>query len=450
MTEGSSIGCGTMTRRDALKYLGAAGIAAAADGCRGTDADGTEGITLRWWSTQGAPAQRAAYRGQIAAFESAHPGVKVVFEAMSDEGYSTQLAAAFASGEVPHLITHMPAFAVQGYYSHGLIEPFDEVIEAIGASDFYPGANDVYRAADGRYAGTAIGNTAADMLWIRRDLMERAGIEAIPETWDELRAACRAMQTGGIYGAPLPYGLNSANSLTFIGFIHRAGGSVFTPDLEIALDQQATYDALEFYRSMRELCPPGATGYSWGEMLTSFVSGATATGLYAGRVLANVTAQNPQIADSITCALYPRMSRDIPPWTYNDFPGVCIPSAASNKAEAKLFAASLFEPAGYIPQLHAAPGHVLPVLQTVAEDPAYRDNEIINKYPQEIDLMASSAAAGYNLGFETTAHAPNPKAGEIIASNALAEMVQRVVLNDENAQVAVGNTARRLEEIMRI
>jgi multiple sugar transport system substrate-binding protein len=105
---------------------------------------------------------------------------------------------------------------------------------------------------------------------------------------------------------------------------------------------------------------------------------------------------------------------------------------------------------GYIPQLHAAPGHVLPVLETVAEDPAYRDNEIINKYPQEIDLMASAAAAGYNLGFETTAHQPNPKAGEIIASNALAEMVQRVVLNDENAQVAVGNTARRLEEIMRI
>ena len=449
MTEGPIIGGATMTRRDALKYLGWAGVATAAGACGGTETNGTEGVTLRWWSTQGAPAQLAAYRGQIAAFEAAQPGVKVVFETMSDEGYSTQLAAAFASGEVPHLITHLPSFAIQGYYSHGLIEPFDDVIESIGADDYYPGANDVYRAADGQYVGTAIGNTAADMLWIRRDLMERAGIEAIPETWDELRAACRAMQTGGIYGAPLPYGLNSANSLTFIGFIHRTGGSVFTPDLEIALNQQATYDALEFYRSMRELCPPGATGYSWGEMLTSFVSGATATGIYAGRVLANVAAQNPQIADSITCALYPRMSRDIPAWTYNDFPGVCIPSAAANKEEAKLFAAFLFEPAGYIPQLHAAPGHVLPVLQSVAEDPAYRDNEIISKYPQEIDLMASAAAKGYNLGFETPAHRPNPKAGEMIASNAIAELVQRVVLNDENTQVAVGNTARRLEEIMR-
>ena len=449
MTEEPIIEGRRITRRAALKVLGTAGLATVAGACRGADSGGTRGITLRWWSTQAAPDQLAAYRAQIALFEAAHPGVEVVFEAMSDEGYSTQLAAAFASGEVPHLITHMPSFAVQGYYAHGLIEPFDEVIEAIGASDFYPGANDVYRAADGRYVGTAIGNTAADMLWIRRDLMQRAGIQAIPETWDELRAACRAMQGGGVYGAPLPYGLNSATSLTFIGFVHRAGGSVFSPDLEIALDQQATYDALEFYRSMLELCPPGATGYSWGEMVTSFVSGATATGIYAGRVLANVAAQNPQIADAITCAHYPRMSRDIPAWTYNDFPCVCIPSAASNKVEAKLFAASLFDPAGYIPQLHAAPGHVLPVLETVAEDPAYRDNPIIDKYPQEIDLMATAAAQGYNLGFETTDHQPNPKAGEIIASNAIAEMVQRVVLNGEDARVAVGNTVARLEEIMR-
>ena len=212
MTDWPSIEGRSITRRDALKHLAAAGLATAAGACGGTDANGTGGVTLRWWSTQAAPAQLAAYRAQIALFEAAHPGVEVVFEAMSDEGYSTQLAAAFASGEVPHLITHMPSFAVQGYYAHGLIEPFDDVIEAIGASDFYLGANDVYRAADGRYVGTAIGNTAADMLWIRRDLMERAEIQAIPETWDELRAACRAMQGGGIYGAPLPYGLNSAKT----------------------------------------------------------------------------------------------------------------------------------------------------------------------------------------------------------------------------------------------
>ncbi|MEQ8400148.1 MAG: extracellular solute-binding protein [Roseitalea porphyridii] len=439
---------GGASRRRVLQGMGAAGVAAAAGTFGLTSRAHAQQVTLRWWSPQSAPAQLAAYRAQIAAFEAANPDIKVMFEPTSDEGYATQLAAAFASGEVPHIVTHLPSFAVQTYYAEGLIEPFNDVIEAIGPDKYYEGANEVYKAADGNFVGTGIGNTAADMLWVRRDLMEEAGVDKIPVTWDELRSACQKMQGGGVFGAPLPYGLNSMTSLIFIGFIHRAGGSVFSPDLEVALDSQATYDALEFYASMRELSPPGATGYSWGESLTAFVSGATATGIYAGRVLANVTAQNPAIAGQVTNATYPRMSEDIPAWTFNDFPSVFIPAQADNKDAAKRFAAFLFEPPGYIEQLHAAPGHVLPVLRTISEDPAYQDNEIIEQFTEEVDLMAAAAAAGHNLGYETPQHQSNAKAGEIIASNAIAEMVQRVVLNDEDPKAVVGATAQRLEEIM--
>jgi hypothetical protein len=70
-----------------------------------------------------------------------------------------------------------------------------------------------------------------------------------------------------------------------------------------------------------------------------------------------------------------------PAWTFNDFPSVFLPSAGRNKALAKRLAASLFDAAGYIEQLHAAPGHVLPVLRTIGESAAYRDNEIIRRYP---------------------------------------------------------------------
>ena len=189
------------------------------------------------------------------------------------------------------------------------------------------------------------------MLWLRTDLMEAAGIAAAPRTWDELRAAAaRRCRRGGIYGAPLPYGQNSMTSLIFIGFIHGAGGQVFTPDLEVAIDSPETRAALEFYASMREFCPPGATNYSWGESLTAFVSGATATGIYAGRVLANVNEQNPAIAAFVTCAEYPTISADVPHWTFNDFPSVFIPAQSKHKDAAKAFAAFLFQPAG----LHAA------------------------------------------------------------------------------------------------
>lgn len=433
-----------LTRRNALKGM-AATTAIAAVPFRAS----AQETTIRWWSPQSAPAQVAAYETQIANFEAANPGVKVVFETTSDEGYAPQLAAAFSSGEVPDIVTHLPSFAIQTYYSNGLVEPFNDVIDAIGADDFFPGANDVFKAADGNYVGTGIGNSAANMCWLRKDLMEEAGLDKAPETWDELRTACQAMQKNGIFGAPLPYGRNSMTSLIFIGVIHQAGGQIFDTDLNVALDTQATRDALEFYTSMRELCPPGATNYSWGEAITAFVSGATATGIYTGRVLGNVNAQNPGIADSVTCVRYPRMSTDIAPWTFNDFPSVFIPAQSPNKDVAKAFAASLFNPDGYIQQLHAAPGHVLPVLKSINNNPDYQSNEIIQKYPGEVELMAESAAGGFNLGYESAAHPSNDKAGEIVGSGAIADLVQRVVLNGEDADAAIGDTVATIEGIMK-
>ena len=437
---------GKFSRRTALKLAGA-GATLAIWGARSAFAQAP--ATLRWWSPQASPAQLKTYKAQIAAFETANPGVKVQFEPTSDEGYSAQFAAASAARQLPNLITHLPSFAAQTYYAQGLVEPMDDVIQAIGPANYFPAANDVYKTGDGHYCGTGIGNTAADMLWLRKDLMAKAEIKTSPANWDELRAACQKMQGHGIYGAPLPYGLNSMTSLIFIGFIHRAGGQVFTPDLQVAIDSDATRHALDFYKSMKELCPPGATSYSWGESLTAFTSGATATGIYAGRVLANVTAQNPAIAPSVTCTTYPTISAAVAPWTFNDFPSMFLPKGVANLDVAKKLAAFLLQPPGYVDQLLAAPGHILPVLTLIAENPAYLANPIVRTYKSEVDLMAKAAAGGFNLGFESPAHKPNPKANDIIAANTIAELVQRVILNGEDAKAVLGDTSAKLEALMK-
>jgi multiple sugar transport system substrate-binding protein len=139
----------------------------------------------------------------------------------------------------------------------------------------------------------------------------------------------------------------------------------------------------------------------------------------------------------------------VPHWTFNDFPSVMIPRQAANMAMAKRFAAHLFRADGYIRQLHAAPGHVLPVLKTISAMPAYQENPLINRYRTAVDLMSESAAAGHNLGWETTRHRPNVRAGAIIASHVLSEAVQRYVLNNEPIAQVVSTTSQRLEQLMR-
>ncbi len=441
----SSTSKGGITRRNALR--GGLSLFAGACGLRSRPLRANTDI--RWWSTQSSPEQLAAYRYQIAAFEARHPGVRVLFEKTSDEGYAAQLAAAFAGGDVPNLVTHLPSFAVADYWRAGLLAPFDPVIESVGAERFFKGTNRVYEIEPGVHAAAGIGNTAANMLWLRTDLMQQAGIERAPATWDQLREACRRMQGRGVYGAQFPYARNSATSLVIISFIHGAGGQILSPELEVAIDSPEAVNALEFYRSMREFCPPGATAYSWGESLSAFVSGATATGLYAGRVLANVNNRNPRLKEQVTCVEFPTIAGDVPAWTFNDYPSVFIPANAPNRQLTQQFAAWLYEGEGYIRQLHATPGHILPVLKTTAEDQRYLDHALVRRYSDEIALMSRAAAAGHNLGWESPHHRINVRAGALVNSGILAEMVQRVVLNGDDPRRVLADTARRIESVMK-
>jgi multiple sugar transport system substrate-binding protein len=198
---GTGIGA---SRRTVLQGIGAAGLAAGFTVPAIGRLAAQETVTLRWWSPQSAPAQLEAYQAQIASFEAANPGVKVVFEPTSDEGYPAQFAAAFASKQLPHVVTHLPSFAAQTYYAQGLLEPFDDVIQTIGADKYYPGANDVYKAPDGKHVGTALGTAAANMLWVRTDLLEKAGIARSRRPGTNSGRPARRCRRGASTARPCP------------------------------------------------------------------------------------------------------------------------------------------------------------------------------------------------------------------------------------------------------
>jgi multiple sugar transport system substrate-binding protein len=89
------------------------------------------------------------------------------------------------------------------------------------------------------------------------------------------------------------------------------------------------------------------------------------------------------------------------------------------------------------------------VLQSISANPIYQDNDIIRKYGPEVDLMAASAAGGFNLGYESAGHQSNAKAGEVIGSNAIADLVQKVIINGDNVDQALGETAAAIDAIMK-
>jgi multiple sugar transport system substrate-binding protein len=121
-----------VSRRGVLQGLGIASLPIGLNLAYMLNGRAAETVTLRWWSPQASPDQLKMYQAQIATFEAAHPGIKIAFEPTSDEGYPAQFAAAFASKQLPNIVTHLPSFAAQNYYGQGLLEPMDDVIKAIG------------------------------------------------------------------------------------------------------------------------------------------------------------------------------------------------------------------------------------------------------------------------------------------------------------------------------
>ena len=402
--------------------------------------------TLRFWTSQGAPAQLAAWKDIFARFEQANPRFTVAIELFSDDDIWPKLTAGFAAKNLPDLVSFVQAYTVATLASNDLLEPFDEVVKAVGENDFFPAMRDIYKIG-GHYVAATLNNATSSNLWYRKDLLAGAGVQP-PKTWEEQLAAAKAMTKNGIFGNSLPYGRTSFTSTMMVNFVHQAGGMVVNPDGTPGLNSPATVAALEFLNEIFAYAPPGATNYSWGEVLNSFVTGRAAMAPYTGRPIAIVAEQNPKILDSISVVPYPYRAAGHPAFDC-PFNSLFIPKGARNVTGAKLLATALFEKRNYIEFLHTTPGHILPSLISISTSPELFALPLMTKFRPEIELMMQSTAKARNLVKESDASPYDLKAGDVFNSGALAEMLQDVVVNKLPAKQAAAKAADKVAGVLK-
>jgi len=403
-------------------------------------------VTLRFWTSQGAPVQMAAWKNIFRRFEKNHPGFKVAIELYSDDDLWTKLSAAFAARDLPDLISYVQAYTVATLAAQDLVEPFDDVIKAVGENDFYPGMRDIYKY-NGHYIAATYNNQTSSNLWYRTDLLSLAGL-APPQTWDDQLKAAKAMTKGTIYGNSLPYGRTSMTSTMMVNFVHQAGGLVVNPDGSVGFGSPATIAALEFLRAIFPYAPPGATNYSWGEVLNSFVTGRAAMAPYTGRPIGIIAAQNPKLLDHISVVAYPWRASGHPAFDV-PFNSLFIPKGAPHVAAAKELAIALFQKQNYLEFLLTAPGHNLPSLKSIAAAPEFWSHPLIKKFRPQVELMIKNTAAGRNLVKETDASPYNLKAGDIFNSGVLAETLQDVVVNKLPPSQAAARGADKIANLLK-
>lgn len=175
-----------MRRRDLL-----AASTAALAGCA-RDNDQT---TLRFWA-MGRESEVVAQL--MPAFEREHPGVRVKVEQLPWTAAHEKLLTAFAGDATPDLAqvgnTWLPEMQALGALEP--LEPWLARTPAVAAGDYF----------DGIWATNAPGGQRVGLPWyvdtrlmfVRQDLLAKAGIHQMPVNWDDWRATLARLRQNGM------------------------------------------------------------------------------------------------------------------------------------------------------------------------------------------------------------------------------------------------------------
>ncbi|HCP80948.1 MAG TPA: bicyclomycin resistance protein, partial [Octadecabacter sp.] len=204
---------------------------------------------LRFWTTEEQP-ERLARQEEMAAAFAAETGHTVQVIPVTENDLGTRATAAFAAGDLPDVIYHPLQYAAP-WADAGILDTDSatDVIEALGADTFAPGALNM-AAADGGYASVPVDGWT-QMLVYRADLFEAAGLEP-PNSYANVLAAVDALHNPpGMYGFVAATKIDENFMSQVLEHVFLANGvSPVGPDGVQALDEAATIEVLEFYKAI--------------------------------------------------------------------------------------------------------------------------------------------------------------------------------------------------------
>lgn len=237
---------------------------------------------LRFWTTEEQP-ERLARQEEMAAAFAQSTGHTVQVIPVSENDLGTRTTAAFAAGDLPDVIYHTLQYAAP-WAEAGILDTdaATDVVEALGADTFAPGALNMVAADDG-YASVPVDGWT-QMLVYRADLFDAAGL-APPNTFANVLAAVEAL-----HNPPEMYGFVAATKIDenfmsqVLEHVFLANGvSPVGPEGVQALDEAATIEVLEFYKAIAEASPPG--DLYWDQSRSLYFSGNAAMIIWSPFIL---------------------------------------------------------------------------------------------------------------------------------------------------------------------
>ncbi len=283
-----------MTRRTRATALVAA-TAMTLAACSGGDSaeDGTVELTML--AASYSDNTKKLWEEVIDGFEKANKGVTVNLEMQSWENINDVIRTRVQSNEAPDILS-IDAFA--GYVEDELLYSAEEVLSQETIDDFQDSFRENASVNGTQYGFPLIASARA--LFVNNDLLEQAGVEEPPTTWDELYDAAKAVTDNtDAYGYGLPLGSEESQAEAGIWFLG-AGGGYGTPE-KITVDTPQNLEAARFMKKLYDdgLTQPDAGATQRTPMLDQFIQGRFGMAMGLPPIVGMIEEKNPDLDYSI-------------------------------------------------------------------------------------------------------------------------------------------------------
>jgi multiple sugar transport system substrate-binding protein len=281
-------------------------------------------------------------------FEAQNPGIKVTLERIAFRDARDQFIREAATGTGPD-VAHLAFVWIKDLGAAEACLPLNDFIATHGIGengfeDFI--ATDLVLGEDNE---TIYGIPFATDTWAmiyNTEVMAAAGIERVPETWDELLEASRKAKAAGFTGFGFAAGASSANTIWFLANFHwwSNGGSLVVDDgsggYKVGITPEQVAGVIDYFGTYlkEELTTPGSLGLdNWadpavlepmvrGEQLAALVPVFTADAMFRDWRARNEGKELP-----FTTAMTPHGSG--PPTTHLGGQSLCINANTSHPEE---------------------------------------------------------------------------------------------------------------------
>lgn len=363
-----------MTNKKLLAGIGLGLVATLAlSGCSAAASDGK--VTLQMVESLTSPARTELLNGLIGEFESQNPDITVELVSPPTDQADQKIQQMLQSGSGVDVL-EVRDLTVGSFSTNGwLSDMTDEFDGWSGWEALTDNAKDV-ATADGKMYYVPYGFYGISLFY-RTDLIEEAGFNGAPESWDDLVTQATAIQESGSnkYGYAFRGGSNAYTNAVLAISAYVAddidvtnayklnnGDSIFSaPEAQDAMD---TYLTL-----FEQASPPSSVAWGYPEMVEGFTNGSTGFLLQDPEVIAAVQQSQSITADQWTTApmLVGPTGKAIQPLATA---GWGTAEASEHKAEsAKLIQ---FLNSGEASIQFTQENSLVPILTGAADDPFYK------------------------------------------------------------------------------